>query len=32
MEGEHVLCVEGRRERTSQPGLMVRGDLAVSLR
>jgi SAM-dependent methyltransferase len=32
MDGEHVLCVEGRRERTSQPGLMVRGDLAVSLR
>jgi SAM-dependent methyltransferase len=30
MEGERVLCVDGRRERTSQPGLMVRGDLARS--
>jgi hypothetical protein len=32
MDGEHVLCVDGRRERTAAPGLMVRGDLAVSLR
>jgi len=31
MEGEHVLCVEGRRERVAQPTAMVRGDLAVSL-
>jgi hypothetical protein len=32
MEGEHVLCVEGRRERVRHPGAMVRGDLVVSLR
>jgi ribosomal protein RSM22 (predicted rRNA methylase) len=32
MEGEHVLCVEGRRERVRHPGAMVRGDLVLSLR
>lgn len=32
MEGEHVLCVEGRRERVRHPGAMLRGDLVVSLR
>jgi SAM-dependent methyltransferase len=32
MEGEHVLCVEGRRERVHHPGAMLRGDLVVSLR
>jgi len=32
MEGEHVLCVEGRRERVHHPGPMLRGDLVVSLR
>jgi hypothetical protein len=31
MDGEHVLCVEGRRERVRHPGPMVRGDLAHSL-
>lgn len=29
MDGEHVLCVEGRRERVSHPGPMIRGDLVV---
>jgi hypothetical protein len=28
MEGEHVLCIEGRRERMRHPGPAVRGDLA----
>jgi SAM-dependent methyltransferase len=30
MDGEHVLCVEGRRERVNHPGPLIRGDLVVS--
>jgi SAM-dependent methyltransferase len=29
MEGEHVLCIEGRRERMRHPGPALRGDLAT---
>lgn len=32
MEGEHVLCVAGRRERSASPIAMLRGDLVLSLR